>query len=257
MFREPTMIRISVQVYRLFVRLYPRSFRARFGNEMIQCFRDLSRDAFRESGCMGLFGVLMAGVSDHVQSIIREHGESLMRTGNYVKNVLSWSMPACGAVVGALALGLWVATLHDSIGLFSVTRNTSLRFTRGVMEFRFIDSSSFEPPLSRAQFHETALRRGWFVPEEPTHHVVAFSSGHVIGINAAIGRAGEDEDLPVIAPTQYSLLRVPLWALLIPLVLWCGSILKRHGPQLGACRASELRGSRATSATLPTRRGFE
>jgi hypothetical protein len=225
MLPEPTIVKISVRIYRLFVRLYPPSFRQKYGDGMTQCFRDASRDAFQASGWMGLCGVLVAGVADHVQSIAREQGESLVITGR-VKN-LSRAMPVCWAGLGALALGLWVATLDDSIGLFSLSRNTSLRFTRGVMEFRLIDAHSFEPPLSREEFHETAQRREWFVPKEPAFPLFAFSSGHGIGIG--VGPAGADGDAPTIAPARYSLLRVPLWVLLIPMAVWCGSILKRHG----------------------------
>jgi hypothetical protein len=140
-------------------------------------------------------------------------------------------------VLAALSLGLWLASSNDSIGLFSLSKDTSLRFTHGVMEFRHIYSPSIDAPIPREQFHETAMRREWFIPPEPTLPGFGFSVGHVLGLG---GTGTDGHLLATITPAEYGLLRVPLWVLLIPFVVWSVFvlILKRKPPRLseqGAC----------------------
>ena len=152
-----------------------------------------------------------------------------MVNGNRFKQYATRAMPACWLVFAVLALSLWVASRNDSIGLFSLSKDTSLRFTRGVMEFRHIYAQSSEAPIPREQFHETAIERKWFVPAEPTMPGFGFSSGHFLGLG---GTATDGTLLATITPAEYGLLRVPLWILLIPFVIWSVMVLKRKPPRL-------------------------
>jgi hypothetical protein len=49
-----TLPQLALSAYTKLLRCYPRPFRSQFGPEMIQVFRDASRDALRRSGPAGL-----------------------------------------------------------------------------------------------------------------------------------------------------------------------------------------------------------
>src|SRR5262245_11791849 len=122
---EPRFVSISVQIYGLLVWLYPPSFRRRYGDSMTQLFHDASRDAYRESGGIGFLGLVIACIADYVQGVVREHWESIMVNGAGLKHCFSRVMATCWMALAALSSGLWVASSNDSIGLFSLSKDTS------------------------------------------------------------------------------------------------------------------------------------
>lgn len=227
---EPWLLRISVQIYGLLVCLYPPSFRRQYGDSMRQLFRDASRDAYRESGSIGFLGFVVACIGDFFQSFVREHGESIMVDSIRFRRIVSRAMPAFWMALAALSSGLWLASTNDSIGLFRLSNDSSLRFTRGVMEFRQIDAKTIEAPIPREQFHEAAIARQWLAPPEPAFPGFGFSSGHVLGMG---GTGAEGDLLATIAPVEYSLLRVPLWIFLLPFVVWSGLFFTRRARNMG------------------------
>jgi hypothetical protein len=47
-------VETSQRVYRALLRAYPRELRSEYGDEMVRCFRDLSREALEDGGRLGL-----------------------------------------------------------------------------------------------------------------------------------------------------------------------------------------------------------
>lgn len=73
----PRSVRISLYVYRLLLRVYPRAFRRDYGAEMTQAFCDLARDAQLTHGAAGLLRVWLCVIPDVAQSAFTQHCESL------------------------------------------------------------------------------------------------------------------------------------------------------------------------------------
>ncbi|GAB1543654.1 hypothetical protein NUACC21_63300 [Scytonema sp. NUACC21] len=48
---------VSVRFYRLLLFMYPKNFRAEYGDEIVMLFSDMSKDAIRQRGWLGLFSV--------------------------------------------------------------------------------------------------------------------------------------------------------------------------------------------------------
>lgn len=205
MSKTPWWVCVTVRVFRVLLLLYPPSFRREFGESMVQVLRDTSLDTYREHGLPGLADVWVTVLADHFSSIFREHRETLRES-----HVLACGLPVVWAVLAVVSLGLWIASIGDSIGLFGLGRDLSLRFTNGVIEFRHIDAHRIENPILSERWHETASRRGWVRPMKPDWPVLDYSSGHVLGICVN----------GLVCPAEYSLLRIPLWLLLIPCLLW-------------------------------------
>lgn len=59
----------SVHAYEVIVQLYPYSFRCECGESMIQLFRDLVRDAWKQSGAVGLAALWTRTLVDLVSSL--------------------------------------------------------------------------------------------------------------------------------------------------------------------------------------------
>ncbi|MBV9390211.1 MAG: hypothetical protein JOZ78_27610 [Chroococcidiopsidaceae cyanobacterium CP_BM_ER_R8_30] len=48
---------VSVRLYSLLLFVYPSSFRREYGAAIVMLFSDMSQDAVRQRGCMGLLAV--------------------------------------------------------------------------------------------------------------------------------------------------------------------------------------------------------
>jgi hypothetical protein len=68
---DPWPVSVSVRVYRRLVRAYPSKFRAVFGDEMVQVFRDLCL----RGGKAGLSGVWVRALLDYAVSLVSEYVE--------------------------------------------------------------------------------------------------------------------------------------------------------------------------------------
>lgn len=73
-----------VRVYELLLRLYPKSYRDEFGEEMKYVFSQSLQDAYREKGEFGIVGCLRKTIVDVVKSVFVEHKEHL-RGGEKMK----------------------------------------------------------------------------------------------------------------------------------------------------------------------------
>lgn len=73
MAESPRCVKRSVQVYRTLIRLYPASFRAEFGDEMVHVFRNLATDAWQQRQRAGLMLVWLRVVADLVRTAPKQH----------------------------------------------------------------------------------------------------------------------------------------------------------------------------------------
>lgn len=63
---------LSEQVYRALLILYPADFRREYGQHMLQVFRDIGRDVYRQGGASELANWWAATLFDLVQTVIEE-----------------------------------------------------------------------------------------------------------------------------------------------------------------------------------------
>jgi hypothetical protein len=103
MVRDP--LRLQVAIYRILIFVYPPSHRKEYGPLMVQLFRDLSRDAFRQGGRAGLarfwlrmsFDLLLSACAAHLEAV----GEVLMAVNPTLKPV-PWGQVLLVVVPGLL-----------------------------------------------------------------------------------------------------------------------------------------------------------
>ncbi len=67
------LLSISERAYTALLILYPVDFRQEYGTHMVQVFRDLCRDAYRQGGFWGLANWWATTLFDLVKSVIVEH----------------------------------------------------------------------------------------------------------------------------------------------------------------------------------------
>jgi hypothetical protein len=69
---DPYSIRCSYRVYGALLRLYPRRFQARYGDDMALVFRDTCRKAYRQDGVRGLFSLWGGALLDLGVNVSKE-----------------------------------------------------------------------------------------------------------------------------------------------------------------------------------------
>ena len=72
MSRVPPSVRVSIRIYRLLLRLYPRSFRREFGSEMRRLFEEIAGDAVECRGWIGLALMWYRILLDTASAVPRE-----------------------------------------------------------------------------------------------------------------------------------------------------------------------------------------
>ncbi len=80
MSRVPPSVQISVRIYRLLLRLYPRSFRREFGSEMRRLFEEIAGDAVERRGWIGLALMWSRILLDTASAVPRERVAEAQRT---------------------------------------------------------------------------------------------------------------------------------------------------------------------------------
>jgi len=71
------MMRYAENIYNALLSLYPVQFRLRFGPEMMQLFRDCSRDALEKGEVAVLIAFCIQAVRDLAVSVVRERGREI------------------------------------------------------------------------------------------------------------------------------------------------------------------------------------
>lgn len=80
MSRVPPSVRVSIRIYRLLLRLYPRSFRCEFGSEMRRLFEEIAGDAVERRGWIGLALMWFRILLDTASAVPRERVAEAQQT---------------------------------------------------------------------------------------------------------------------------------------------------------------------------------
>lgn len=70
---SPRFVDLSVRIYRSLMRVYPVSFRNKYGYEMIEVFREVVTDSTRRHGIAGLMTTWFRVLGDLLCSAFQEH----------------------------------------------------------------------------------------------------------------------------------------------------------------------------------------
>jgi heme/copper-type cytochrome/quinol oxidase subunit 4 len=77
--RYERAVRTSQRAYRALLRAYPRELQDDYGDEMVRCFRDLSREALEGSGRLGLAALWARTLPEWLSTAIKERSTMLTR----------------------------------------------------------------------------------------------------------------------------------------------------------------------------------
>ena len=75
------MVKYAENVYNALLSLYPAGFRVRFGPEMMQLFRDCSREAVEKGEAAVLIAFCIQAIRDLAVSVVRERGRQIAAAG--------------------------------------------------------------------------------------------------------------------------------------------------------------------------------
>ena len=79
--QTPALIRVSIRVYRVLLRLYPRQHRLEYGEMMVDLFDDMCRTTYHQHQSIGIIKLWLRTLKDTAIAAIIEHTE---RTGDPV-----------------------------------------------------------------------------------------------------------------------------------------------------------------------------
>jgi hypothetical protein len=191
----PPFVDWSVRLYRLLLAAYPASFRAEYGQEMIQLFRDTARAEYQRRGLWGLLIVWLRTLVDFSVSVVQQHREQpaaavssesvllrdLLRQWRqfgaatlsvttfsawyvlhllrlfFQRAVLVW------ATLTAIALGMWLGSFFHGIPLRKHGTPIVGGITRGMVWIKY--AAKVGEPISEEQWQREA--RVWR-EENPT-----------------------------------------------------------------------------------------
>ncbi len=72
MYTPPMSVRVSIQLFRVLLLVYPRPFRRQFRSEMMRLFEDMSREAVEERTGVALFRMWLGILLDTIRAASRE-----------------------------------------------------------------------------------------------------------------------------------------------------------------------------------------
>ncbi|HEY3854353.1 MAG TPA: hypothetical protein VGO67_08185 [Verrucomicrobiae bacterium] len=76
-YNDPRSVRVSVGIYERLLTTYPAAFRKEYGQSMKQLFRDQCRDAWNESGRVGMVFLWLRVLADWARTLVVEHLSNL------------------------------------------------------------------------------------------------------------------------------------------------------------------------------------
>lgn len=248
------LVELSVAVYRLLLAAYPPAFRNDYGEAMAQLFRDTAYDAYQRRGMLGLLSLYWRTLLDFTISVVRQQRETAAAAGESLSwhdLVQQWltlgsvllcvtvlsvryafhlilSRPTRTCVVAStMILLFWVWSFfgHFRFAIKPLPIMLSCHIRGGVLEFRHTYSTG-EPDLFPERFWQDSKhrkmsgedmgklvrKRYWNNPKYRNNlppmrpWEFGFSSGYWILVG--------------FKPLQYSLLRIPVPALLVFVLLF-------------------------------------
>jgi hypothetical protein len=102
---DPASIRISSQIYSLLLIAYPPPFRAEYGLQMGQVFRDCSLNAYFRSGIKGVLALWPRTILDWLKSVIEEQlNRATEMTRTKLVRLAGWGL-ICGPIALFIGLG--------------------------------------------------------------------------------------------------------------------------------------------------------
>jgi hypothetical protein len=135
------------------------------------------------------------------------------------------SLLAAWLAVSSAAAVLWfVSIFFGSVGIFSLGHDTSLNFADGTAEVSRLYAFDVAPAVPEAQWHATAVSRGWTAP--PRARAWDPSSWFGWWDNLV---SGMNYDGRTIRPARYWMLRLPLLPLALPGIVAGAIALARCG----------------------------
>lgn len=114
---------ISERVYALLLRLYPAEFRRGYGSPMVQLFRDVCRDAYRQDGVPGLIVWWAAALVDLLQAVIAERRKvTVIMTRARFIHLSGWLCLLGGILFASAALSqLQPGSHYNFYGIFQLS----------------------------------------------------------------------------------------------------------------------------------------
>ena len=85
MMTQTPLITLSERIYRALLILYPAEYRLEYGTLMAQIFRDVSRDAYRSQGALGLAFWWCATLFDLTRTVIEQHRKVTMSKSTFIQ----------------------------------------------------------------------------------------------------------------------------------------------------------------------------
>lgn len=118
-------VALSVRLYRLFLIVYPKSFRREYGPHMLQVFRDYSLRVYDRSGLSGMLSLWALTLLDLLRSMVEQHlqKETFMSKDTLIR-LSGWAL-----IAGGIASGIGFAVV-----LFDWTGSSSGLRLSGVWE---------------------------------------------------------------------------------------------------------------------------
>jgi hypothetical protein len=123
---------VSVRIYRLLLRSYPKTFRAEYGPHMIQVFRDSYRTELRTREASAVARLWLRTLLDLAGSAFREHLETerpIMK--NFRRDLIA--VIGCMAIIALAFFLLSYGRRHDVSGILTVGRFLDALVAAGVL----------------------------------------------------------------------------------------------------------------------------
>lgn len=253
--RTPRLVELSVWVYRLLLAAYPPAIRHEYSEAMAQLFRDCALDAYWRHGPLGLLAMWLRILFDFTRSVIREHRETAVGAGEsmsllflvqqwltlggvllcvmvesvrYTLHVILSRPGRTCAIASTIILLVWVWSFFAKIGSFAIKPlpiSLHCQIAGGVMIFRhtydvgepdlFPERFGPDPKYRKMSGEDMAKLIQERYQQNPKYRIklsplrpweFSYSSGYWVLVG--------------FKPRQFSLLRVPVPALLVFVLLF-------------------------------------
>lgn len=111
-----TSLRLSTRLYEMLLALYPADYRAGFGSQMVQVFRDIARDSYLQAGAVGVMRWSLASLGDLIVTAFAERRRkpvSITRRGLGRTGGALWM--AAGVFIAIAGISALQPGLHYSL----------------------------------------------------------------------------------------------------------------------------------------------